>query len=478
VGRLVVSAVVVRCETLVASATSPAMQDAGVVVVDDVVAGISSFSRPGSWGCPSWRCPVSSCQGLVDAHSHLRAVPLQDHDIADAELETWLIRLTTMTPTDAGDEALVASADALRAGVTSVQGVFHSFGAADEYGRDVHRVAEAAACVGLRLELGLGITDQGEFLPPAVARPPSVPGAVADPHRGMSGESFAEIVGGLGELPDRVTAAVAPVAAQWCSDGLLRSVAGLAATGRRVHTHLLESRKQRAWVGESPVTRLARHGLLDRRLSAAHGVWLDDDELQQLCRAGVVLVHCPGSNRRLEVGAAPVAHWLRRGAAVGLGSDSNGSTASVDLFAEMRAALETAEELGDPLTPAAVLEMATVGGAAAIGRGDLGRVARGFRADLIAVHPAAGGQDDVEAVIAHGAAPLVSHVMVDGKRVVVDGRLSQRASDATEAARTRLSGSLQQDARRRRRRQAELSAVEPVLWDLLPSWTGPGIGAS
>ena len=142
------------------------------------------------------------------------------------------------------------------------------------------------------------------------------------------------------------------------------------AQGARVHTHLLESPAQRHWLPEGPVERLDRSGLLGPWLSVAHGVWLEDEELVALAAAGVGLVHCPTSNRALQVGAARVGAWWAAGLVPALATDSHPTAGRLDMFAQLRGALETAEQVGTPLTPLQVLTMATVGGAAALGRGD------------------------------------------------------------------------------------------------------------
>src|SRR5205823_1278608 len=80
-----------------------------------------------------------------------------------------------------------------------------------------------------------------------------------------------------------------PVAPQWCSDAIWRGVAQRAGAGVRVHTHLLESRTQRA---ADPFTTLMRFGVLDPGLSAAHAVWLEDDELARARTSGA------GTDRR------------------------------------------------------------------------------------------------------------------------------------------------------------------------------------
>jgi 5-methylthioadenosine/S-adenosylhomocysteine deaminase len=185
-------------------------------------------------------------------------------------------------------------------------------------------------------------------------------------------------------------------------------------------------RRGRGPIDEIPATsirELARAGLLSSRVSAAHCVHLDPDELELLVAHDVGVVHCPRSNALLGCGIAPLAVLLDAGLRVGLGSDSPASTPSFDFFDELRAAVYLArarEQRSDALTAAEGLALATIGGARALGLDTvIGTLTAGKRADLTAVSLAESPYDPVEdpvaAVVFGGSPSRVLETIVDGE---------------------------------------------------------------
>jgi 5-methylthioadenosine/S-adenosylhomocysteine deaminase len=133
----------------------------------------------------------------------------------------------------------------------------------------------------------------------------------------------------------------------------------------------------------SPIAYLAEVGALHWRPLLVHAVHVDEADCRTMAQHGARVVHCPRSNRRLSGGTSPVPLIRAHGIAVALGTDSLASAPDLDLWEEMRAAL--AAHAGR-LDPAAVLEMATLGGARALGIADrVGSLEVGKRADVIAV---------------------------------------------------------------------------------------------
>ncbi|MGW5093711.1 amidohydrolase family protein [Streptomyces nodosus] len=468
-----------RCRTLVTHARAVPLRDAGVLVENGTVAAVAPFAELAD-RAPADR--TTELDGVVlpaftDAHSHLRALPLGEQGVADTDLETWVVRLTGTTALDPYDDTTAAAVALVATGVTTVQAIHHSFADADTYAAGVRAVASALTEAGLRAELAVGITDRAEFLPeplpaawPGLAREPR---SLAAPARGIPPGDLPALAASLAPSCPGVRLGVAPVAPQWCSDEALEVLRRCADGGLRLHTHLLESRHQRTWLGgrdgRDPVSRLDRHGLLGPGLSAAHGVWLTGPEIALLARRGAALVHCPVSNARLASGDAPVRSWLDAGATVALGMDSQ-HTAAPDMFAEMRAALAAAERAGGPLTPHEVLAMATEGGAAATGHGGrLGRIAPGFRADLICVATGTTGAkadlDPVERIVSGAAATDVTDVFRSGRPLVAEGAVLGRP--AADAALARLRAVLETDREARTRRLDSLAAYEEPLRGLL-----------
>jgi 5-methylthioadenosine/S-adenosylhomocysteine deaminase len=229
--------------------------------------------------------------------------------------------------------------------------------------------------------------------------------------------------------------------------------------------------------GVSPVRHVAATGALGPDTLVVHAVHTRPADIATLAASGAAVAHCPRSNLRLQCGMAPVAEMLSAGVTVGLGTDGLCSNDDLDMFAEMRAALEVSEvRAATParnvttsadasvdvpaaatppasLTPATVLRMATLEGARALGWDELvGSLEPGKRADIIAVrlpgaasgagaavsapreaapHPATPSLDPVALVVGAATAADVVMAMVDGA-VVWESRPS--AADQACAA--------------------------------------------
>lgn len=478
-----------RCRLLLVDTATAPIADAGVLVEAGVVLEVGPWDRlerhADSVGVVELH--GVTMPGLVDAHNHLRGTPLELQGVSDAPLEEWLLQLRTLTDLSWADEAQLAVGQLLGTGVTTVQGVLHGLAAPAAYADQVQGVLEVLTRSGIRADVFVGLTDQAEYAPPGL-----LDDDLAGHVRAASGTSPEDLAALVDSLRDgweepagRVRVGVAPVAPQWSSGRLLAVAAELAGRGARVHTHLLESPAQRHWLPEGPVERLGRTGLLGPQLSVAHGVWLEDEELAGLADAGVGVVHCPTSNRALQAGAARVGAWWAAGLVPALATDSHPTEGRLDMFAQMRGALMTAEQVGLPLTPVQVLTMATSGGAAALGLGgSAGVVEPGRVADLVTVDlpvPAeATGAETTAATTAEamvGATPdLVAHVLIGGRRVVREGRLE--AADQVREARARVVAQIEADARERRRRQDEMAPRNAqVLRGLRDAGLVIGVGA-
>src|SRR5207253_735799 len=143
--------------------------------------------------------------------------------------------------------------------------------------------------------------------------------------------------------------------------------------------------------GRAPRGRPDRLGRVDRRRAGrraalGHCVWIDSHAMDRLARQGTTVVHCPSSNLKLASGVAKIPELLAAGCRVAIGADGAPCNNGLDAFAEMRlAALIQKPRLGADALPAAqVLELATLGGARALGLEDeIGRIAPGKRADLV-----------------------------------------------------------------------------------------------
>jgi 5-methylthioadenosine/S-adenosylhomocysteine deaminase len=229
-----------------------------------------------------------------------------------------------------------------------------------------------------------------------------------------------------------VVAAIAPHSAYLCSTDTLKAVRALADKyGAPILIHVSETQDEQEQVrkryGKTPTEVLQEIGFLRKGVLAAHGVWLSAGDRALIKAAGAGVAHCPQSNMKLASGAAPVREMIAEQVRLGLGTDGAASNNDLDMFEEMlSAALLAKHAAGDPtVAPApAILEMATLGGARALGMEDaLGSLETGKRADIVVV-----GTDVAR------LSPLydpVSHLVyaakgADVRHVIVEGRLVMR----------------------------------------------------
>jgi 5-methylthioadenosine/S-adenosylhomocysteine deaminase len=255
----------------------------------------------------------------------------------------------------------------------------------------------------------------------------------------------------------RIEAGFAPHAA-WTVPlpGLVEAAEEARRRDALLHMHLAETATEdEAFVAEhgGSVPRvLADHGVLEGRVLAAHSIWLSDDDLDVYATHDVAVAHCPQSNAKLASGMAPLAELLRRGIRVGVGTDGPASNNDLDLWEEVRLAAMVArlrERDAAALPAAAALDLATRGAGRALGRPDLGVLAPGSRADMLAVSlddpafvPLLDDAMLVEHLVWSASSRLVTDVWVDGVQVVSDRRCltvdAARARAEVEARARRL----------------------------------------
>jgi 5-methylthioadenosine/S-adenosylhomocysteine deaminase len=199
--------------------------------------------------------------------------------------------------------------------------------------------------------------------------------------------------------------------------------------------------------GESGIRSLARAELLDDRVVAAHCVKVDDEEIGLLERHGVAVAHCPRSNALLGCGIAPLATLREAGLRVGVGTDGVSSVPSHDVFEELRVVISLARaraERAGSLSATEALELATLGGAQALGLGEeTGSLVRGKRADAIILSlsgsPYLPWEDPAAAVVYGGAPERVLATLVDGEVRFERGSFAwHELIDAASAARGRM----------------------------------------
>ncbi|MFN7923511.1 MAG: amidohydrolase family protein [Bryobacteraceae bacterium] len=243
-----------------------------------------------------------------------------------------------------------------------------------------------------------------------------------------------------------VVPAVAPHAIYTNSDETLKQSRALANKyGVPLLIHLSETKREndesQAKRKMSPTRALEALGVLTGRTLGAHGVWLDDGDLDILRRRSTGIAHCPSSNMKLASGVAPVVKMLAKGIAVGLGPDGPaGSNNDFNLFEEMDLAAKLQKvSTGDPqaLPAPAAFEMATIGGARALGlESKIGSIEAGKLADLIAVSLDSSHATPMYNVYSQLVYALkgsdVSDVMIHGRFTVRGGRATTLDAPAIE----------------------------------------------
>jgi 8-oxoguanine deaminase len=242
---------------------------------------------------------------------------------------------------------------------------------------------------------------------------------------------------------DLLQLAVAPCSPFSVTRELMAGSAALARRlGLRLHTHLAETAEEEAYCRElygcTPVQYLAELGWTAADVWCAHCVHLSPHDVAVFAETGVGIAHCPSSNLRLGAGVAPVRELLDAQVRVGLGVDGPASNERSDLSFEVKQALLCARGRDGPeaLTAREALRLGTRGGAAVLGRDDIGSLEPGRRADVAVWRTdglAFGGADDLVAGFVLSAPHRVDRLYVGGEEVVRDGALVR--ADEHEIAR-------------------------------------------
>jgi cytosine/adenosine deaminase-related metal-dependent hydrolase len=213
-----------------------------------------------------------------------------------------------------------------------------------------------------------------------------------------------------------------------------------------VHTHLLESKIQATLAqkryGRTMVQHLERLGLLTSKLSCAHTIWIEQEDIERMAAAKAVVVHNPESNLKIGTGFAPIAKMLAVGVPVAIGTD--GSVTNDNLV--LHEAIRLAAILGRPaekersrwVTARQALGMATEGGARAVQMSNsIGRIQAGYRADIVLYDldtPAwTPLNDPVQQLVFAETGSSVHTVIVDGEVVVENRRITAFDADAVLA---------------------------------------------
>ena len=379
--------------------------------------------------------------GFINTHHHFyqtltRAVPKAQN----ANLFNWLVTLypiwAKLTPEDIRISTQTALAELALSGCTTASDHLYLF----PNGAKLDDEISAAAEVGLRLHASRGSMSLGES---AGGLPPD---SVVDSEDEILTDSQRLIETYHDPKPgSMVQIVLAPCSPFSVTGELMRQSAILAREyGVHLHTHLAETKDEEDFCiekfGHRPVAYMQEVDWIGEDVWFAHSVHVDDSEIQLYADTGCGVAHCPGSNMRLASGIAPILQMLTRGVKVGLGVDGSASNDSSHLIGEARLAMllarvgaglggasRSGEEAPPLMSARQALEIATRGGAAVLGREDIGSLEVGKCADLFAINLSrldyAGALHDPVAAAIFCAPQTVDVNIVGGNIIVKDGQM-------------------------------------------------------
>lgn len=452
----------IRGGTVLTIDASGTLLDRGEVLVDDsrIVSVGPRHSRPPGEQPESRGEEIIDAPdglilpGLVNAHTHSPDMLVRGTAPA-LPLEAWSLfneaGRVGRTPREIYLSALLCAAEALRTGTTTI--LDHLRLSPRLHLEGLEAAAQAYTEAGIRAVIApvladLPLNDTLPLdlinLPPAISEPLHQPPPPAEEQVEVW-EAFFQ------RWQSRIGVQLGPSAPHRCSDVLLGRCAELAERhGVRVHTHFLETAAQalaaRRRFPRGAAAHLAALQLLPRA-SLVHCVFAE--EVETITESGACVVHCPVANLRLGSGMMNWNRFAGMGARLALGTDGVLCNDSMSMLAVMKVAglLHGQNHWGGSQ---AILRAAIQGGAAACGRGDIGSLEPGRRADLIVLTPAFSA--DAYSQIAYaGEALMVRAVVVDGRVVVRDGRVTTIDEGAALAeARERVQGLVRRNAARYR----------------------------
>lgn len=372
--------------------------------------------------------------GMVNTHHHLyqtfqRNLPR----VQDAKLFDWLVGLyevwRELTPPDVRTSATVGLGELMLTGCTTVADHFYVF----PHGQSPHLLDEtidAARELGVRFHPSRGSMSRGRSqggLPPddVVQTPEQI---LADSERVIARYHDAARYSMC-----RLT--LAPCSPFSVTDDLLRESARLARKHQvRLHTHLAETKDEEEFClkthGVRPLGYMEKVEWVGQDVWYAHGVWLNDAELTLMGKTGTGIAHCPTSNLRLGSGIAPVPRAVELGVPVGLAVDGSASNDASDMIRELQMCtmVHRVGTAVDAMPARKALRIATRGGAAVLGRDDIGQIAPGMAADIVLFRlddlGLAGAMHDPLAALCFTTGIRRAHtVFINGRVVVKDERL-------------------------------------------------------
>lgn len=372
--------------------------------------------------------------GFVNTHNHLFQTLLKGLG-DDRPLYRWLREVTAPAASQLTEEACQAAAlhgavEAIRSGVTTIVDFMYAHPRPGLTEAIIRGLDEA----GLRAIVARGFVTAGTEL--------GVPAALIEPV-GAALDDAAALLARFGGPERRVRVGIAPCLLWMVDEETLRAARAFADEHRVLVTyHLAETSFEvehaRRTYGLAETELLERIGFLGSDLLAVHCTKLDADDIARLAAHDVAVSHNPVSNMYLASGIAPIPAMLARSLRVGLATDGAASNNNQNMVHVLKATAllhKVAHEDPEIMTASRVLELATIEGARAVGLGrDIGSLEAGKRADIIVVRLRGSFvepvHDPVSALVYAAAGTEVATVVVDGRILMEDGRLTELDEEA------------------------------------------------
>jgi 5-methylthioadenosine/S-adenosylhomocysteine deaminase len=423
--------------------------------------------------------------GLVNAHTHSHG------NLAKGMGDRWTLELLLAAAPwiggnrgaeDAHLSAQIGAVEMVLKGCTALYDLFFEWPVPTSEG--IAAVGSAYREVGIRAVIAPMVADRTfyEAIPGlAEALPPSLQERVAGLRLAPGATTLRAIrdaLQGWGFDREHIRPAVAPTIPHHCSDEFILGCAALSRDfGVGLHSHVAESKVQavasRRLYGRTQTAHLGRLGVIGPHFTVAHGVWLDDDDMALLGDGGASVAHNPGSNMRLGSGLADARGMLDRGVNLGIGTDGASCADNQNMYEAMRLASFVSKVQGPEwrrwLTTSEAALAATEGSARVLGFDRIGRIAPGWKADLVMLdldHPNWLPLNNPVNQLVHAEdGTAVDGVMIGGRMIVENRRVLSvdlaRLRERAEAARDRLAA-LNADNRRL------YEALEPVVGSYCP----------
>jgi cytosine/adenosine deaminase-related metal-dependent hydrolase len=406
--------VTLHCAPLVLPMSTPPITAGAVAVAGDRVVGVGGQAELAA-AYPDARVRAWAgmlLPGLVNAHSHLQYTDFADLATGGLAFSEWIGIVTerrwTYSPEQWAESARRGIHGMLSTGTTACADVVSDPGP-----------------LGATARSGLGGVSYVE--------------AVGADSAGWRAKLLAQTTSRLDKAPPLRAIGVSPHSLYTLGREAIGGCCQVARQrGLRLHPHLAETAEEVEYVaagsgrfadyaarfgwemelvqaggsGRTPCAELDAMGALGPDVHVAHGVHCDAEDRALLRRRGTAVALCVRSNRILGAGEAPVAAYLDEGSPIAVGTDSLASSPSHDLVEELAAGRELARRQGYAAADLErrLVEAATLGGAQALGKDDIGRLGPGARADLAVFDVPLVG-DPYQALIDHGAGRCVATVL-------------------------------------------------------------------